>query len=137
LAGYAVCALGLAVFYVGNLVQAVGGDSFAVPAAVWRVGIVMATVGCVLLLALLAPPGIRPNRASWEARFGFACLPAAILSLFGALGDGSQGVQVFWLIVTVFLLPASVGLILLAAGVEREAKHADDGTRNAHDSTRR
>ena len=126
LAGFVVCGIGLLVFYVGNVVQAFSGDAFDVPTAVWRAGIVVATIGCLLLLALLARPVTRPARAVWEARFGFACLPAAILSLFGALGDGSSGLQPFWLVVTVCLLPASIGVIALAAGVEREAKHAGD-----------
>ena len=125
LAGFVVCGIGLLVFYVGNLAEAFSGDAFDVPAAVWRVGIVVATIGCLLLLALLARPATRPARAVWEARFGFACLPAAVLSLFGALGDGSSGLQPFWLVVTICLLPAGIGVIALAAGVEREAKHAE------------
>jgi hypothetical protein len=124
LAGFVLCGIGLIVFYLGNVVQAFSGDSLDVPAVTWRAGIVVTTIGCVLLLGLLARPATRPARAVWEARFGFACLPAAILSLFGALGDGSTGLQPFWLIVTICLLPASVGVIALAAGVEREAKHA-------------
>lgn len=130
-AGFAICGVGLVVFYLGNIVQAASGDAFDVPAGVWRTGVIVATVGCLLVLALLARPATRPVRAVWDARLGFACLPAAVLSLFGALGDGSQGAQPFWLTVTVFFLPASVMVIALAAGVEREAKNGRAGPGDA------
>ena len=107
-AGFVICGAGLVVYYLGTIVVPASGDSFDVPAAVWRAGVIVVTVGCLLILALLARPATRPARAVWDARLGFACLPAAILSLFGALGDGPQGARPFWLIVTVFLLPASV-----------------------------
>ncbi len=125
-AGFVVCGAGLAVFYLGNIVQAASGDAFDVPAEVWRGGVAVAAVGCLMILAPLVRPATRPARAVWDARFGFFCLPAAVLSLFGALGDGDSGTQPFWLVITVLLLPASVLVIMLSAGVEREAKHGRD-----------
>jgi len=123
--GYIICGVGLAVFYLSTFVPALLGASDALPAAVWRAGAVLAAVGCLWLVVLLIRPATQPARASREAVFGFVSLPAALISLFGIAGE--TGVVMFWLVVTVFLLPASVALILLAALVERAHTAAGRG----------
>ncbi len=127
--GRVVCGGGLALFYGGMVLPAMFGG-LDVPAIVWRVGLVLATVGCLLLVALLAWPALRPQRAFHEVRYGFACVPAAGLAVLGATGEGPHEIPLFWPLAAVFLVPATVALIVLAGLVERKV---DGGRARPHD----
>ena len=122
--GRAIVIVGLAMFY-GTIVFGVA--DFDPPEVLFLVGAAMAAVGCLWLTGVLVWAGERGTIA-FEAALGFMCLPAALLSLFGA----SETREVSWVIVTVFLLAGVVTLIGQAARLRREAeawRNSGDGDR--------
>jgi hypothetical protein len=113
-AGRVLVILGLAIFY-GSLLLVAAGNA---PEALLKVGATIAAIGSYWLIAtLLWPPGEK-GRVTMEATLGFFCIPAGMISAFAASGD-EIGMQVSWLIITVFLLPGAIGLIGQAARVKQ------------------
>ena len=125
--GRAIVTIGLVIFY-GTVLSA---TIVSPPEALLKAGAIIAAAGCLWLIGLLLWPPGNKGRVTFEATLGFFCLPAALISMFAASGD-ELGLQVSWLIITIFLLPGAIGLIGQAARANRAGERwrntsQDDG----------
>ena len=117
--GRAIVIVGLAIFYGSFLVTLAG--RLTAPATLWMVGLIIAAAGCLWLLGALLWTHGHKGRVTFEVVLGFLCLPPGFLAFFLTLGD-ELGLQLSWLIITIFLLPGAIALITQAARVKRTAE---------------
>lgn len=116
--GMTVTVIGLAFFVVAAIVAPL--LSWSSPELVWKTGLIMTAVGCLWLVGLIAWIYPRGQRLTGETVLGFLGLLAGLISLLVSFGDEESGIQVFWVVMTVFLLPSGWAIVVLAALAKRK-----------------
>lgn len=130
--GRAVIVVGLALAGLAALRDGLGpsvADEAAAERTIWRAGLILATVGCTGLAALLALWFLPRWRAGLDAGLGFFCLVVGVFVLFWAREDESSPVALFLAIVGAVLVVGSVVLVVAAASSKRfEERWRNTGT---------
>lgn len=120
--GRAVVLAGLALAGLGALRDGLGhsvADEAEAEPTIWRAGLILATVGCMGLAALLALWFLPRWRAGLDAGLGFLCIVVGVFVLFWAREDEGGPVAPFLAIVGAVLVVGSVVLVVAAASSER------------------
>lgn len=113
-----VTVIGLAFFFAAAIIAPL--LSWSSPEVVWKTGLVMTAVGCLLLVGLMV--WVYPKkgrRLTGETVLGFFGVLVGFISLLVSFGDEQSGIQVFWVVMTVFLLPSGWAIVVLAALANR------------------
>jgi len=124
ISGWVVTIVGLAIFY-GSLFFAflIG---FQPPIALSRAGLILPAVGCLWLIGFLLWPRDHKGSVAAEVALGILCLPPGLVALAETYGEESERMAPFWLVVTIFLLPGAIALIVQAARVRRETRRLQE-----------
>jgi len=113
-----VTVIGLALFLVAAILAPLLSWSF--PEVMWKTGLIMTAVGCLWLVGLMAWIYPKGQRLTGETVLGFLGLLAGLISLLVSFGDEQSGIQVFWVVMTIFLLPSGWAIVVLAALAKRK-----------------
>jgi hypothetical protein len=104
--------VGLALVFAHGLTVVLTDGWVYLPRFVWQVGLVLATMGCIALMAFILRWSTPWEYLWWDAVLGILCLLAALLSLAAAtLVHGIVGHRLFFVIVLCLLIPASIALL--------------------------
>jgi hypothetical protein len=112
-----VTVVGLAFFFAAAIIAPL--LSWSSPELVWKTGLVMTAVGCLWLVGLmvLVYPK-KGRRLTGETVLGFLGVLVGFILLV-SFGDEQSGIQAFWVVMTVFLLPSGWAIVVLAALANR------------------
>jgi hypothetical protein len=113
-----VTVVGLTFFFAAAIIAPL--LSWSSPELVWKTGLVMTAVGCLWLVGLmvLVYPK-KGRRLTGETVLGFLGVLVGFISLLVSFGDEQSGIQAFWVVMTVFLLPSGWAIVVLAALANR------------------
>ncbi len=117
-----VTVIGLAFFYAAAIIAPL--LSWSSPELIWKTGLIMTAVGCLWLVALIAWVYPKSQRMTGETVLGFLGLLTGLISLLVSFGDENNGVQIFWVVMTVFILPSGWTIVVLAALKNRKPRPA-------------
>jgi hypothetical protein len=122
LSGRVIAIIGLVMFY-GSIFFAFA-VGFGPPTFLSRAALVVPAVGCVVLFAALLWPRSYERRVAADVVLGILSLPPALVALFEATGGELARGKAFWVVLTIFLLPGALAVIVQAARTHRTASPA-------------
>ena len=120
--GWVITIIGLIIFY-GSLFFAflIG---FSPPHALSRAGLILSAVGCLWLIGSLLWPRTPKGSVAAEVALGILCLPPGLVALAETYGGELTRMAPFWLVITIFLLPGAIALIVQSTRVRHAAKQS-------------
>ena len=118
----ALMVIGLAFFYGAAIIAP--ALSWSSPELIWKTGLIMTAVGALGIVGLVAWIYPKGQKLTGETVFGFLALLTGFISLLVTFGDEKSGLQIFWLVMTVFILPSGWAIVVLGAVKNRKPRPA-------------